>query len=98
LGYTIPAAWAKAAFMSSARIYIQVQNPLIWSPFSVYQKNKAIDPDALSYSTRFGGSGSPSGIAFAEGDLNSGINTSTAGRGVNYPATRSFIVGVNLGF
>jgi TonB-linked SusC/RagA family outer membrane protein len=98
LGYTIPAAWAKAAFMSSARIYIQVQNPLIWSPLGIYKKNKAIDPDALSYSTRFGGSGSPSGIAFAEGDLNSGVNTSTAGRGVNYPATRAFIVGVNLGF
>ena len=84
--------------MSSARIYIQWQNPFIWSPVEFYKKNKAIDPDALSYSTRFGGSGQPSGIAFAEGDLNSAVNTSLAGRGVNYPATRAFIVGVNLGF
>jgi TonB-linked SusC/RagA family outer membrane protein len=98
LGYTLPATWAKAAFMSTARIYIQVQNPLIWSPVGFYKKNKAIDPDALSYSTRFGGSGSPGGVAFAEGDLNSSVNTSTAGRGVNYPATRAFIVGVNLAF
>jgi TonB-linked SusC/RagA family outer membrane protein len=98
LGYTIPAAWAKSAFMSSARIYIQVQNPLIWSPNAFYKKNKAIDPDALSYSTRFGGSGQPSGIAFAEGDLNANPITNLAGRGVNYPATRAFIVGVNLGF
>ncbi|WP_201981618.1 SusC/RagA family TonB-linked outer membrane protein [Hymenobacter rubidus] len=98
LGYTIPAAWAKKALMGSARIYLQVQNPLIWSPNAFYKKNSAIDPDALSYSTRFGGSGSPSGIAFAEGDLNSAVNTTTAGRGVNYPATRAFIVGVNLGF
>ena len=98
LGYNIPAAWAKSAFMSSARIYLQVQNPLIWSPNSFYKKNKAIDPDALSYSTRFGGSGQPSGIAFAEGDLNGNVNSSTAGRGVNYPATRAFIVAVNLGF
>ena len=98
LGYTIPAGWAKRAFMSSARVYVQVQNPLIWSPNDFYKKNSAIDPDALSYSTRFGGSGSPSGIAFAEGDLNSGVNTSLAGRGVNYPATRAFVVGVNLGF
>ncbi len=98
LGYNLPAALAKKALVGSARIYLQVQNPLIWSPNSFYKKNKAIDPDALSYSTRFGGSGSPSGIAFAEGDLNSGVNTNLAGRGVNYPATRAFIVGLNLGF
>ncbi|MGY3091306.1 TonB-linked SusC/RagA family outer membrane protein [Hymenobacter sp. UYAg731] len=98
LGYTIPAAWAKSALMSSARIYLQVQNPLIWSPNAFYKKNPAIDPDALSYSTRFGGSGQPSGIAFAEGDLNASAITSLAGRGVNYPTTRAFIVGVNLGF
>ena len=75
LGYTLPAAWAKAAFMSSTRIYLQVQNPLIWSPVSFYQHNKAIDPDALSYS-----------------------NASLNYAGVNYPATRAYIVGVNLGF
>ncbi|MGI4875459.1 MAG: SusC/RagA family TonB-linked outer membrane protein [Janthinobacterium lividum] len=95
LGYTIPAAWAKSAFLSSARIYIQVQNPFTWSPVSYLQKNKAIDPDALSYSTRFS-SGGPSSISFTDGDLNSAAGT--AGRGVNYPATRAFIVGVNLGF
>jgi TonB-linked SusC/RagA family outer membrane protein len=98
LGYNLPAAWAKSAFLSSARLYLQVQNPLIWSPVGFYKKNKAIDPDALSYSTRFGGSGQPIGIAFAEGDLNSAVNGSLAGRGVNYPATRAFIVGLNLGF
>ena len=97
LGYTIPAAWAQKALMGSARIYVQIQNPLIWSPNGFYQKNRAIDPDALSYSSRFNAS-SPSGIAFAEGDLNSAVNTTTAGRGVNYPVTRAFIVGVNLGF
>lgn len=75
LGYTIPAAWAKAALMSSARIYIQVQNPYIWSPVKFFQDNKAIDPDALSYS-----------------------NASLNYAGVNYPVTRSYIVGVNLGF
>ena len=86
LGYTIPAAWAKSAFMSSARIYIQVQNPLIWAQDAYFQRNKAIDPDALSYSSRFDTS---AGVTAA--------NISFQG-GNNYPVTRSFIAGVNLGF
>ncbi|MGI4872255.1 MAG: SusC/RagA family TonB-linked outer membrane protein, partial [Janthinobacterium lividum] len=85
LGYTLPAAWAKAAFMSSTRIYVQVQNPYIWAADKYFQKNKAIDPDALSYSTRFGG-----------GDI-SGAGITFQG-GSNYPVTRAFILGVNLGF
>jgi TonB-linked SusC/RagA family outer membrane protein len=97
LGYSLPASWSDKLHISSARLYVQVQNPLIWSPLEFYQKNKAIDVDALSYSTRFSASG-PSGIAFAEGDLNGNVNSTTAGRGVNYPATRAFIVGLNLGF
>ncbi|MDO7848648.1 TonB-dependent receptor [Hymenobacter sp. M29] len=85
LGYTIPAAWAKTALMSSARIYVQVQNPLIWSPEEYYKNNKAIDPDALSYSTRFNGSTTNNGgVSFDYG--------------TNLPVYRSFIVGVNLGF
>ncbi|RZL13943.1 MAG: hypothetical protein EOO62_06775 [Hymenobacter sp.] len=88
LGYTIPAAWAKAAFMSSARVYIQVQNPLIWSPTDYYKRNKAIDPDALSYSSRFNGNGNAT-------DNTGGLSFDN---GVNYPVYRSFIVGVNLGF
>ncbi|GAB3577513.1 SusC/RagA family TonB-linked outer membrane protein [Hymenobacter daeguensis] len=86
LGYTIPAAWAKSAFMSSARIYVQVQNPYIWAADKYFQRNKAIDPDALSYSSRFDSS---QGTTAA--------NISFQG-GSNYPVTRSFIVGVNLGF
>jgi len=85
LGYTLPAAWAKSAFMSSARIYVQVQNPYIWAADKFYQRNKAIDPDALSYSTRF--------------DTTNGATSANIGfqGGTNYPVTRSFIVGVNLG-
>jgi len=85
LGYTIPDAWAKAAYMSSARLYVQVQNPLIWAKDPYFQRNKAIDPDALSYSSRF----SNTGAAAANIDFQGGSN---------YPVTRSFIVGVNLGF
>jgi TonB-linked SusC/RagA family outer membrane protein len=84
LGYTIPAAWAKAAFMSSARVYLQVQNPYIWAADKYFQRNKAIDPDALSYSSRF----SNTGVASANIDFQGGSN---------YPVTRAFIVGVNLG-
>ncbi|WP_210521810.1 SusC/RagA family TonB-linked outer membrane protein [Hymenobacter terricola] len=86
LGYTLPGAWAKSAFMSSARIYIQVQNPYIWAKDAYFQRNKAIDPDALSYSSRFDSS---QGVTSA--------NISFQG-GNNYPVTRSFIAGINLGF
>ncbi|MVN76722.1 SusC/RagA family TonB-linked outer membrane protein [Hymenobacter sp. HMF4947] len=96
LGYTLPAAWAKAAFMSSTRIYIQVQNPLIWAKDPFFKDNKAIDPDALSYSTRLN-AGNPGGIEFTGGNPNSG-SAGLAGTGTNYPVTRAFIVGVNLGF
>ncbi|UOG76218.1 TonB-dependent receptor [Hymenobacter tibetensis] len=86
LGYTLPATWAQSALMSSARIYVQVQNPLIWAKDSYFQRNKAIDPDALSYSSRFNTS---AGVTAANIEFQGGSN---------YPVTRSFIVGVNLGF
>ncbi|TGE06192.1 SusC/RagA family TonB-linked outer membrane protein [Hymenobacter fodinae] len=85
LGYTLPATLTQRAKMSTARIYVQVQNPLIWSPVEYYKKNKAIDPDALSYSTRFNGStANNGGVSFDYG--------------TNYPVTRAFIVGLNVGF
>ncbi|WP_165963681.1 SusC/RagA family TonB-linked outer membrane protein [Hymenobacter radiodurans] len=87
LGYTLPASLIQKAKMSTARIYLQVQNPLIWSPVSYYKKNKAIDPDALSYSTRFSGSTANNGGISFDGLA-----------GTNYPATRAFIVGLNVGF
>ncbi|MDO3415381.1 TonB-dependent receptor [Hymenobacter sp. BT770] len=96
LGYTIPAAWATKAFMSSARIYLQVQNPLIWSKAQYFKDNKAIDPDALSYSSRFN-AGNPGGIEFTGGNPNSS-SAGLAGVGVNYPVTRAFIAGINVGF
>jgi TonB-linked SusC/RagA family outer membrane protein len=85
LGYTLPAAWAKAAFMSSTRIYLQIQNPYIWAADKYFQRNKAIDPDALSYSSRFSNTGTASANIDFQG-------------GSNYPVTRAFILGVNLGF
>jgi hypothetical protein len=96
LGYTLPAAWAKSAFMSTARIYVQVQNPLIWAKDQYFKDNKAIDPDALSYSSRFN-AGNPGGIEFTGGNPNN-TGGGLAGVGVNYPVTRSFILGVNVGF
>ncbi|MDO7876723.1 TonB-dependent receptor [Hymenobacter sp. ASUV-10] len=96
LGYTLPTGWAKKAFLSSARIYLQVQNPWIWSSVKFYQNNQAIDPDALSYSTRFNSS-SVGNVEFTDGDPNT-LNPGATSRGVNYPVTRSYIVGVNLAF
>ncbi|MET4106300.1 TonB-dependent receptor [Hymenobacter sp. UYP22] len=86
LGYTLPAAWAQSALMSSARIYVQVQNPYIWAKDKYFQRNKAIDPDALSYSSRFNTS---AGVTAANIEFQGGSN---------YPVTRAFIVGVNIGF
>ena len=85
LGYALPASLVQKARMSTARVYIQVQNPLIWSPESFYKRNKAIDPEALSYSSSFNGSTANNG----------GVNFDY---GVTYPVTRSFIFGLNLGF
>jgi TonB-linked SusC/RagA family outer membrane protein len=85
LGYALPASIVQKLRMTNARVYVQVQNPLIWSPESFYKKNKAVDPEALSYSTRFNGStNNNGGVSFDYG--------------VTYPVTRSFIVGLNLGF
>ncbi|GAA4381214.1 TonB-dependent receptor [Hymenobacter koreensis] len=98
LGYTLPTSVVSKAKISTARLYVQVQNPLIWSPVDVYKKNKAIDPDALSYSSRFNASGgAANGIEFTDGNPNTN-SPGLAGRGVSSPALRSFIVGVNLGF
>jgi TonB-linked SusC/RagA family outer membrane protein len=90
LGYTLPAAWAGALHLTSARVYAQVQNPLIWARDSYFRANKAIDPDALTYSTRYN-SVNPSGIEFTGGNPNG-----LTGAGSNYPATRAFLAGVNL--
>jgi len=95
-GYSLPAAWAKKALLGNARVYVQVQNPFIWSPVEFYKKNKAIDPDALSYSSRFSNAGN-AGIIFTDGNLNTNASTN-AGRGVTTPATRAFVFGLNLGF
>ncbi|WP_375436936.1 SusC/RagA family TonB-linked outer membrane protein [uncultured Hymenobacter sp.] len=99
LGYALPTSVIGKLKMSTARIYVQVQNPFIWSPVDVYKKNKAIDPDALSYSSRFNGgnAGAAGSIEFTDGNPSNG-NAGLAGRGVSAPATRAFIVGLNLGF
>ncbi|GGF08839.1 SusC/RagA family TonB-linked outer membrane protein [Hymenobacter cavernae] len=97
LGYALPATWAKRAFLSTARVYVQVQNPLLWSKDQFFRDNKAIDVDALSYSTRLD-AGQPGGIAFTGGNPNNTTGGTSGGNGVNYPFTRAFIVGLNLGF
>lgn len=97
LGYAIPATWAKKGMLSTARVYVQVQNPLLWAKDSFFKDNKAIDPDALSYSTRLDPS-QPGGIAFTGGNPNNTSGGTSGGNGVNYPFTRSFILGLNLGF
>ncbi|TGE25870.1 TonB-dependent receptor [Hymenobacter aquaticus] len=97
LGYALPTGWAQKAFLNTARIYVQVQNPLLWAKDQFFRDNKAIDPDALSYSTRLDPS-QPGGIAFTGGNPNVTTGGTSGGNGVNYPFTRSFIVGLNLGF
>ena len=95
LGYTLPAAWAGTLRLTSARVYVQVQNPLIWARDPYFQANLAIDPDALTYSTRFNPA-SANGVEFTGG--NPGNADGLAGSGGNYPVARAFLAGASLAF
>jgi TonB-linked SusC/RagA family outer membrane protein len=85
LGYTVPAAWVGRVRLTSARVYMQVQNPFIWARDPHFQANKAIDPDVLSYPMR---SNAGAGVAAANTELTGG----------NYPVARAFLAGVHLSF
>ena len=84
LGYNFDnMAWLKNAGVSRLRLYATAQNPLVL--FSPYKKESGMDPETNSF-----------------GDENAAVTTSYPRRiltlGTNAPATRSYIVGMNLTF
>ena len=82
LGYNFT-KWVKQFGIPQARIYFTAQNPFV--TLSPYHKETGLDPETNSY-----------------GDQNQAVTTMYQHRlltqGYNTPATRSFIVGLNLNF
>lgn len=75
--------WLEKAGMSRLRIYASVQNPFVL--FSPYHKETGLDPETNSYA-----------------DENAAVTDTYPGRlltiGTNAPATRNYMLGINLTF
>jgi hypothetical protein len=87
LGYSLPSGILGKAGISSLRVYVSAVNPfVIWAPF--VQQGYGPDPEGNGY----GGGVNATGTSYP----------GTVGRQVsvnaNNPATRQFMVGLNLKF
>jgi len=78
--------WVKKAGLSRLRVYATAQNPFVL--FSPYHKESGMDPETNSYAN----DGGNTAVPFA-GGLNRLLVI-----GTNSPATRTYLVGVNLTF
>jgi TonB-linked SusC/RagA family outer membrane protein len=84
LGYSSTSNnWLKRSGIDRLRLYFTVQNPFVM--FSPFNKETGLDPETNSY-----------------GDQNAAVTTSYQHRlltlGTNSPATRNYLVGINLSF
>ncbi|RJE74596.1 TonB-dependent receptor [Reichenbachiella sp. MSK19-1] len=83
LGYNFGGNWLDKAGISKLRVYATAQNPLVM--FSPYHKESGMDPESNSY-----------------GDENQAVTTDIQERlpviGTNAPATRTYLLGINLTF
>ncbi|WP_083470195.1 SusC/RagA family TonB-linked outer membrane protein [Rufibacter tibetensis] len=84
LGYNFDNnAWLKNAGVNRLRLYVTAQNPFVM--FSPYHRESGMDPETNSYA-----------------DQNVAVTTGTPNRlltiGTNAPATRSYLVGLNVTF
>lgn len=84
LGYNFDNnAWLQSAGVNRLRLYVTAQNPFVM--FSPYNKESGMDPETNSFA-----------------DQNVAVTTGTPNRlltiGTNSPATRSYLVGLNLTF
>lgn len=84
LGYNFDGSnWTKNAGIDRLRLYFTVQNPFVL--FSPFHKETGLDPETNSY-----------------GDENAAVTTTYQSRlltiGTNAPATRSYLLGINLVF
>ena len=83
LGYNFNQPWLKACGISKARVYATVQNPFVL--FSPYTNKSGMDPETNSY----GNENQAVGSFYKSHLLVVGFNT---------PATRNFLLGVNITF
>jgi len=83
LGYSF-SKWAKRFGFPQARLYVTAQNPFV--TLSPYHKETGLDPETNSY-----------GDQFQAVPLSSSLHRLLI-QGFNTPATRSFLVGLNLNF
>ncbi len=83
LGYNFSQSWLKKCGISKARLYFTVQNPFVL--FSPYTKETGMDPETNSY-----------------GNENQAVTSFYQSRllvaGYNTPATRNWLLGVNVTF
>ncbi len=87
LGYNIPAAFLGKAGISSLRVYVSAINPfVIWAPF--VQQGYGPDPEGNGYG----------GAINAQGTTNAGTPGRQVTVNANNPATRQFMLGLNLKF
>jgi hypothetical protein len=54
LGYTLPAAWTKKAFVSNARIYLSMQNPFTFTSYEGYNPEVSNRSDATTNGEDYG--------------------------------------------
>ena len=83
LGYSF-AKWVKRFGIPQARLYVTAQNPFV--TLSPYHKETGLDPETNSYGDQF--------IAISPSPYQHRLLT----QGFNAPATRSFLVGINVNF
>ena len=84
LGYNFDRMeWLKSAGMSRLRLYVTAQNPLVL--FSPYKKESGMDPETNSYANQ--------NVA-----VNTGVPARLLTIGTNAPATRTYLVGLNVTF
>ena len=82
LAYNLDQKWLRKAGIQKLRLYCTAQNPFVL--FSPYKKETGMDPETNSY-----------------GNENSAVATykrSLLTIGTNTPATRNYIIGINLTF
>jgi hypothetical protein len=85
LGYNFDDnTWLKDAGVSKLRLYFTAQNPLVM--FSPYKKESGMDPETNSYGNE------NAAVAYSQ-NLRRLLTI-----GTNAPATRSFLLGINLTF
>ena len=84
LGYNFNQSWLKSAGIQRLRLYVTAQNPFVL--FSPYTNETGLDPEPNST-----GGGN-------QATNNAGYQSRTVVVGYNTPATRNYLVGINLTF